>query len=91
MTQSAKSPLSEQPVYPTRLDDFYTVRGFTRRYPELGTEASHRWSIFHAETNGLAASGAIVRLGRKIWLLGPIYLDYLLSHRVSGKELRKAS
>ncbi len=32
------------------------------------TEASLRWMIFNAKTNGLAASGAIVRIGRAVFL-----------------------
>lgn len=32
------------------------------------TEAQLRWWIFHADSNGLAEAGAVVRIGRRIYL-----------------------
>ena len=32
------------------------------------SEGQYRWWIFNAENNGLAAAGAIVRIGRRIYI-----------------------
>lgn len=42
-----------------------TVRQFSAANPAF-TEASLRWTIFNENTNGLAASGAILRHGRRV-------------------------
>lgn len=42
-----------------------TVNQLVADCPAL-THGGVRWDIFHAETNGLAASGAIIRRGRRI-------------------------
>ncbi len=44
----------------------FTVQKFAERGPF--TEAQLRWMIFNASTNGLAAAGAIVRIGRRVYL-----------------------
>lgn len=42
-----------------------TVRQLCQNHPAF-SEASVRWYIFKAADNGLAGSGAIARLGRKV-------------------------
>lgn len=42
-----------------------TVRQLCQNHPAF-SEASVRWYIFKAAENGLTASGAIARLGRKV-------------------------
>lgn len=32
------------------------------------TEPSIRWMIFNSETNGLAKAGAVVRIGRRVYI-----------------------
>lgn len=44
---------------------YSTVTQFPTKYPAF-TKGGLRFQIFNAETNGLGASGAIVRMGRKI-------------------------
>ena len=44
---------------------YSTVSQFTKKHPAF-TNGGLRGQIFHEKTNGLAASGAIVRMGRKI-------------------------
>jgi hypothetical protein len=46
----------QQPVSGSLL----TIKQLVERYPEL-TEGSVRWAVHHAESNGLAACGAIKR------------------------------
>lgn len=43
-----------------------TVRDFASAGP--WTESQVRWWIFQAEHNGLAKAGAIVRLGRRVYV-----------------------
>lgn len=38
-----------------------------------------RHNIFHAETNGLAASGALIRFGRKILIDEEKFIDWVTS------------
>lgn len=44
-----------------------TIRAFLERHAGEGwTEPALRWLVFKAEHNGLADTGAIVRLGRRV-------------------------
>lgn len=43
-----------------------TVSQFAGQTPF--TEAQLRWWIFHADSNGLAEAGAVVRIGRRVYL-----------------------
>jgi hypothetical protein len=47
------------------LPNLLTVSQFSQKRPAF-KEAGVRWLIFHAATNGLGQSGAIVRLGRRV-------------------------
>lgn len=58
---------------------FRTVKSLALEYPDLGTEPAHRDRIAKAGKNGLATSGAIVRIGRKILIDVPKYIDWILS------------
>jgi hypothetical protein len=42
-----------------------TVRQFAEKHPAF-TIGGLRWQIFHEKQNGLAASGAILRVGNKV-------------------------
>ncbi len=44
-----------------------TVSRFSERNPSF-TEPALRWLIFNAEQNGLAEHGAVVRLGRRVYI-----------------------
>jgi hypothetical protein len=46
--------------------DLKTVAQFAATSPF--SESTLRWHIFNAESNGLAASGALVRVGRRVYL-----------------------
>lgn len=66
----------------TKSEQLRTVRRFAeeRKYTGAFSESSIRWQVFNAEANGLAASGAIVRVGRKIFI-DPTRYDAWLSQR----------
>ncbi len=42
-----------------------TVRQFAEKHPAF-TQGGLRWQIFHEKSNGLAESGAILRVGGKV-------------------------
>jgi len=44
---------------------YSTVKQFSQRHPAF-PEGGLRHRIFHAESNGLAESGAIIRNGRRV-------------------------
>ena len=54
----------------------HTVAEFAQRHSFL-TEGGLRFQIFNAENNGLAESGAIVRLGRRVLLDEPKYFGWI--------------
>lgn len=58
-------------------DDFLTVRAFVSKHPNHGTQSSLRWIIFNSSLNGLDESGAIVRRGRRVFIVVPRYLAWL--------------
>ncbi|HZF97638.1 MAG TPA: DNA-binding protein [Pseudoxanthomonas sp.] len=43
------------------------------------SEAQLRWMIFHAATNGLQQSGAVVRCGRRVYLDEAAFDRWLVS------------
>ena len=42
-------------------------------------EAGVRWILFKAQDNGLAESGAVIRLGRKVLIDEPKFLEWVKS------------
>lgn len=54
----------------------YRVGQFAKTQPGL-TEAALRWQIFRSAENGLDKSGAIRRVGRRIFIVGERYLQWL--------------
>ena len=57
---------------------YSTVNQFCERHPAF-TKGGMRFSIFNEETNGLAESGAIVRMGRKVLINEPKFFQWLES------------
>lgn len=62
------------------LDDVLRVAAFAKRYPDLASESSLRWQLFHSNSNGLDDAEAILRVGGRIYIHRGRYLDWLLSH-----------
>jgi len=55
-----------------------TIRAFIERHGGEGwTEPSVRWAIFKGAENGLDASGAIVRVGRRIRIDEQAFFSWL--------------
>ena len=55
---------------------FHTVNQFVERFPAWST-GSVRWLIFRGRENGLEASGAIVRMGRRIRIDETRFFDWV--------------
>lgn len=53
-----------------------TVNQLIHDHPAF-TPGGLRWDIFNARTNGLAAKGAILRKGRRVYLIEELYFDWL--------------
>lgn len=57
---------------------YSTVNQFCERHPAF-TKGGMRHNIFNEESNGLAKSGAIVRMGRKVLINEPKFFQWLES------------
>lgn len=58
------------------IDPIFTVRQFSERHPAF-SQASLRNLLFKAHQNGMARHGVIVRVGRRILLSEPRFLQWL--------------
>jgi hypothetical protein len=68
-----------QKSYPA-FQPYLTVKQLPEQYPAF-TEGGLRHNIFHASSNGLKESGAIVRNGRRILVNVQKYFDWLESQQ----------
>ncbi|WP_295586568.1 hypothetical protein [uncultured Lamprocystis sp.] len=66
---------------PTPESVLLTVRQMAESQPAL-SQGSVRWSVFNAEYNGLAASGAVVRTGRRVLIDPVLYMAWMRSNPV---------
>ena len=57
---------------------YSTLKIFSNKYPSF-PEASLRYLIFNADSNGLNQSGAIIRIGRKILIDENAFFDWIKS------------
>ena len=69
MNEQAKTAVQTAYIY-------LTVKQFCEQNPAF-TEGGLRFQIFNEKTNGLAKSGAIVRLGRKILIKPELFFTWL--------------
>jgi hypothetical protein len=61
------------------LDDIQTLEKFCERYSDLADESRMRWLIFNRDSNGLAASGAIIKKVGRWHVVVPRMKNWLLS------------
>lgn len=62
--------------------DLKTVAGFADGSPF--TEAQVRWWIFNEQSNGLAAHGAVVRIGRRVYIDTAAFDRWIESQQVAA-------
>lgn len=57
----------------------WTVAQLSERHPAFSQASLRHW-IFHADENGLSASGALIRLGRKLLIDEERFFEWVRSH-----------
>jgi hypothetical protein len=62
----------------------FTVSQFAKKHPAF-TVGGLRSLIFNEDTNGLAESGAIVRIGRKVLIDGGKFFAWVEAQQQGGK------
>ena len=57
------------------LKHLYTFNKFHEQHPWLGSKSSLRWCLFHRESNGLSASGAVIKVGQRRLLIDAVKFE----------------
>ncbi len=65
------------------MPDISTVKQFAEKYPAF-TQAAIRNLIFFEKTNGLAESGAIVRIGSRVRIIDDKWFAWMESGNKKG-------
>jgi hypothetical protein len=63
------------------LDDWFTVDDLAATFPKILTVPALRWQLRHRDTNGLNASGAVRRCGKKMLISKSRFERWLASSR----------
>jgi hypothetical protein len=67
-----------------------TVKQLAQQQPAL-TESGIRWAIFNESFNGLARSGAVLRVGRKVLIDPALYMAWMRTNpRLSPPDAKPA-
>lgn len=61
------------------IEDIKALEAFIEKHPELATEPRFRWWIFHRKTNGLEASGAVIKRAGRWYVVVPRLKSWLLA------------
>ena len=61
------------------LDDIKSVSAFCKLYPDIKTEPAIRWDVWNSAHNGLDQHGAVIRKGRRVFIVVPRYLDWMMA------------
>lgn len=93
-TQTATKRTRRGPAHDVDLEalrgaELLTVDQMARLEPAF-TSAGLRWMIFHARTNGLESSGALVRLGRRVLLHREKFREFLSAERRAAHPAHQA-
>ena len=68
---------------PTTLNDVCTPKALVKENPELFTEGQINWLIKTRHKNGLAETGAILKISRKIYLKKSIFFDWFMQQKAA--------
>ena len=63
------------------LGDISLPKAFVNQNPELFTDSQINWLIKTRHKNGLAETGAVLKISRKIYLNKSIFLDWSLNQK----------
>jgi hypothetical protein len=72
---------ANEPIKPAEI--YFTVRQLTKRHPAF-SDGCLRWLLYNSQTNGLQASGAIIRIGRKIIIDEALFLSWVKAQAKNG-------
>jgi len=67
----------------TTLNDVCTPKALVKENPELFTEGQINWLIKTRHKNGLAETGAILKISRKIYLNKSIFFDWFMQQKAA--------
>lgn len=67
------------------IPNLLTKRQFLYKHKAF-TRGSIDWWIFNANSNGLAESGAIIRINRKLLINEEKFFDWVQAHAIGGGE-----
>ena len=65
----------------SNLGDICLPKVFTKENPELFTDSQINWLIKTRHKNGLADSGAVLKISRKIYINKSLFLDWFLNQK----------
>jgi hypothetical protein len=74
MTDTAQQPT---------LDDVCTPKTLAKENPDLFTDGQVNWLIKTRHKNGLAETGAILKISRKIYLKKSIFIDWFMQQKAA--------
>jgi hypothetical protein len=90
MAQTATQQTPSTAPLPHPETVYLTVKQLALQQPAF-KESSLRWALFNAEYNGLAKSGAVVRVGRKVLIDPARFMAWLRSNPVTSPPGAKPS
>ena len=61
------------------LEDIVSFDAFHKQFPNIANESRLRWWIFHRKSNGLEASGAIIKRAGRWFVVVPRLRNWILS------------
>ena len=61
------------------LEDIVSFEAFHKQFPNIANESRLRWWIFHRKSNGLEASGAIIKRAGRWFVVVPRLRNWILS------------
>ena len=67
----------------TTLNDVCTPKALVKENLELFTEGQINWLIKTRHKNGLAETGAILKISRKIYLKKSIFIDWFMQQKAA--------
>jgi hypothetical protein len=67
----------------TTLNDVCTAKALVKENPDLFTEGQINWLINTRHKNGLAETGAILKISRKIYLKKSIFFDWFMQQKAA--------
>jgi hypothetical protein len=68
---------------PTTLIDICTPKALARENTDLFTESQINWLIKTRHKNGLAETGAVLKISRKIYLKKSIFFDWFIQQKAA--------